>query len=762
MEEDKLALTFGSLLHDIGKVVYRGISVRGTHSKLGAKFIEELAAQNSDFGGECGRKIVEQIRYHHAEEIRSASCLDDSSLAFITYFADNISAGMDRKSEGDEQAAYFDRNAKLRKIFNIINGRHGDATIEHEDYNTIRERIHKGLIEMGLRKSDLNSLLNLLEVTTDKIPSSTNRSELIDVSLFDHAKTTAAIAACIYEYLSDHGISNYREALFDRQKSSRFYEKPMFLLCSWGMSGIQSFIYNISGSGALKQLRARSLYLELMLEHVSDELLERLELSRANLLYNGGGHAHLLLPNTRQTKVIFEEFCDELQKWFIKHYGIDLYLATSLVECSANDLANKGKDKQRYSELYQELSEGLSAAKASRYDAHTIKELNFGGVGEYDHSRECEECHRSNTDINENNLCPLCASLGKISASLIHKDVFVVVETPKDEDAASFGRIGLALPFDKQLVMYSRDEYLAARPAFVRIYTKNSWDMGVKLSTHLWMGDYTVDTGKVGISAYASQGSTLEEGQGIKRLGVLRADVDNLGTVFASGIPVEKASISRTSTLSRALSYFFKCRINEILEDGNYQAQIIYSGGDDLFLIGNWNDIIHAARDIRREFLAFTENDSITISAGIGMFGEKYPIASMAAKTGELEDAAKGYTTDDGKTKNAIALWSDRTVFNWNDFENLVIPKFEEIRELFDKNDKGKAFIYNLIALLRGSRNQVSLPRLAYLLARSFENGGEGADTSSMRLYAWATDVHERTALITALEWYVYSVREKG
>ena len=760
MEEDKLALTFGSLLHDIGKVVYRGISVKGTHSKLGAKFIEELAAQNSDFGGECGRKIVEQIRYHHAEEIRSASCLDDSSLAFITYFADNISAGMDRKSEGDEQAAYFDRNAKLRKIFNIINERHGDATIEHEDYNTIRERIHKGLIEMGLRQSDLNSLLNLLEATTDKIPSSTNRSELIDVSLFDHAKTTAAIAACIYEYLSDHGISNYREALFDRQKSSRFYEEPMFLLCSWDMSGIQSFIYNISGSGALKQLRARSLYLELMLEHVSDELFERLELSRANLLYTGGGHAYLLLPNTRQTKVIFEEFCDELQKWFIKHYGIDLYLATFLVECSANDLANKGEDKQRYPKLYQELSEGLSTAKASRYDARTIKELNFDSAREYDHGRECKECHRSDADIDEDNLCPLCASLGKISASLIYKDVFVVVEAL--EDTASFGRIGLALPFDKQLVMYSRDEYLAARPAFVRIYTKNSWDMGVKLSTHLWMGDYTVDTGKVGISAYASQGSTLEEGQGIKRLGVLRADVDNLGTVFASGIPVEKASISRTSTLSRALSYFFKYRINGILEDGHYQAQIIYSGGDDLFLIGNWNDIIHAARDIRREFLAFTENDSITISAGIGMFDEKYPIASMATKTGELEDAAKKYKTDGEVTKDAVALWSNQVVFGWDDFESMVVSKLDEIRELFDKNDKGTAFIYTLIALLRGSRNQVSLPRLAYLLARSFENGGEGADTSSMRLYAWATDVHERTALITALEWYVYSVREKG
>lgn len=762
MTEDKLALTFGALLHDIGKVVYRGSSAKGTHSKLGADFIEELAAQNADFEGKCGQKIAEQIRYHHAKEMSSASRLDDDSLAFVTYFADNISAGMDRKNEGDEQAAHFDRDVKLRKIFNIINGRHSDATIEHEDYNTIRERIHKGLAGMGLCQSDLNSLLNLLEATTDKVPSSTNLTELVDVSLFDHAKTTAAIAVCIYEYLSDHGISNYREALFDRQRSPRFYEEPMFLLCSWDMSGIQSFIYNISGAGALKQLRARSLYLELMLEHVSDELLERLELSRANLLYTGGGHAYLLLPNTRQTKTIFGTFCDELREWLIEHYGIDLYLATSLVECSAHDLANKGEDKQRYPKLYQELSEGLSAAKASRYDARTIKELNFGSAGEYDHSRECKECHRSDADIDENDLCPLCASLGKISASLIHKDVFVIAEAFEGEDTVSPGRIGLALPFDRRLEMYSRDEYLATRPVFARIYTKNSWDMGVKLSTHLWMGDYTVDTGKVGISAYAGQGSTLEEDYGIKRLGVLRADVDNLGTVFASGIPVEKASISRTSTLSRALSYFFKYRINGILEEGQYQAQIIYSGGDDLFLIGNWNDIIHAARDIRREFLAFTGNDSITISAGIGMFDEKYPIASMAAKTGELEDAAKKHKTGGEVTKDAVALWSDQAVFGWDDFESTVAPKLGEIRELFDKNEKGKALIYKLIALLRGARDQVSLPRLAYLLARSFEDEGDGAGESSMRIYAWATDVRERAALVTALEWYVYSIREKG
>lgn len=38
-----------------------------------------------------------------------------------------------------------------------------------------------------------------------------------------------------------------------------------------------------------------------MMEHIIDTLLEKLELSRANLLYSGGGHCYLLLANTEDT-----------------------------------------------------------------------------------------------------------------------------------------------------------------------------------------------------------------------------------------------------------------------------------------------------------------------------------------------------------------------------------------------------------------------------------------------------------------------------
>jgi CRISPR-associated protein Csm1 len=349
--------------------------------------------------------------------------------------------------------------------------------------------------------------------------------------------------------------------------------------------------------------------------------------------------------------------------------------------------------------------------------------------------------------------------LEAISADLVKKDVFVVSHTGT-----------LELPFGRKLSVYTAADYLKTQPEALRIYSKNRWDTGVKLATHIWMGDYQANARGEGISAYAKTGSSLrseKDGEflGIERLGVLRADVDNLGAVFSSGLPNDKISISRIAALSRQLSYFFKFQLNEILKAGDYQAQIIYSGGDDLFIIGNWSDVLYAAIDIRNALDSFTGNGSLTISAGIGMYDSHYPIARMAAETGELEAAAKSFrkrgNTDGMPDKDAVALWSCETVFSWDEFKGNIQDKLSEIQRVFDKNEKGKSFIYRLIALLRNTQDPVSVPRLAYLLARSFEGDKEhGAQTSRM-FFEWATDTRERRFLAAALEWYVYSIRER-
>ncbi len=64
------------------------------------------------------------------------------------------------------------------------------------------------------------------------------------------------------------------------------------------LSGIQDFIYNLRYEGALKSLRGRSLYLQLISEAVASKILEQFDLTRVNLIYCGGGHFYILVPAT--------------------------------------------------------------------------------------------------------------------------------------------------------------------------------------------------------------------------------------------------------------------------------------------------------------------------------------------------------------------------------------------------------------------------------------------------------------------------------
>jgi len=775
VDKNKYILAFGALLHDVGKVVRRSQSAgnRPKHSIYGEEFMCNMIAPSHfcrGYNGDDGLKIIEQIRYHHEGEMDSAAVTDTDSLAWITCFSDNISANMDRKSGDVERhgsRSWFLEDAPLRKVYNIIDGHKDDNTFDTIDYNSICEAISKELVDIEVSWRGVSLLLNLLEKTTDQVPSSTMRSELIDVSLFDHSKTTAAIAACVYEYVKANGISNYKHELKDRSKY--YYEQPMFLLFSCDISGIQNFIYNISGEGALKQLRARSFYLEMILEHIADEVLECLELSRANLLYTGGGHAYMLLPNTDRTKEKLDRSLQELEDWFLHNYRTDLYMASATVECSADDIKNRGDNPQRYRSLFVDLAQKLSDAKATRYSAQIIRKLNYGDATHFDHSRECVECLRTDTLIDEKTgLCSLCSALHDISRILIlpESDIYVVL----DENTVS-DRPYLPLPFGRKLQIYQELEYSAKEIDAVRVYLKNRWGDTKDLATHIWLNDYTADQKGKGISFYAPVGVTLDvndkdEKLGINRLGVLRADIDNLSKVFVRGLPDDKVSISRTSTLSRSLSYFFKAQIKEVLEKGRYQAQIIYSGGDDLFLVGNWSDVLYAAIDIRKALDEYTGNGVLTISAGIGMYEEKFPIARMAYEVGELESTAKLFSEDGAvPTKNAVALWSTDTVYSWLELIDFVEPRMREIKVILHGDEKALTFAHQLLALLRDTENPASVPRLAYLLARHFDSkDGKGDDRGHIakRLFEWATDDKERRYLATALEWYVYSVREKG
>lgn len=771
MQDESLKIVVSGLLHDIGKIVYRTGDGR-QHSLTGMEFLRDEA-------GIHDKSILEAVRYHHGAELRGAHIPNDSP-AYIIYIADNIASASDRrKSDGKESG--FDRQVPLESIFNILNGNHGNKHYHPEALNESKKanmptdkpivydssfytHTRNALLDTlkgvdVLDRSYIHSLLETMEAHTSFIPSSTAIHELADISLFDHSKMTAAMASCIYEYLEERKERDYKSRLFERAKD--FYDEKAFQLVSMDISGIQKFIYTIHSKNALKMLRGRSFYLEILMEHMIDELLEAMDLTRANLIYSGGGHCYILAPNTEAARNMIVGKNKEFNDFFLKQFDVALYVASAYVPCSAHELENIPEGT--YAPLFRTLSEQLSEQKMKRYSSSQIMELNRRSYGEG--RRECRVC-KTSSNLNEEGICQFCRSMESLSSKVLYAECFSVFAR---EDSRK-----IPLPCGKTLFAQSEEELRKSMKedgAYVRAYRKNRLVTGQSVSTHLWAGDYTI------------KGMSTEEyadvAQGIDRIAVLRADVDNLGQAFVAGFEDRYTTLSRTATLSRQLSLFFKHHINQILADGEFglrsthkggrNATIVYSGGDDLFIVGAWNDVIELAVDIRNKLNMYSEG-MLTISAGIGIYPAKYPLSRTADETASLEDVAKGYPDVENPKKNAIALFDKNNVYSWDEFVNSVVgEKLKCIERFFETSDeRGKAFLYHLLELIRNMDDRINLARYAYVLTRLEPTNDKGESWKredyrdfARRMYAWVQDDRDRKELVTAIYLYVYLTREK-
>lgn len=763
MEQRILDLFFGSVLHDIGKPVQRATRERKTHSKIGKEFLEKF-----DFS----KEILDQVRYHHAKDLIKAR-LEEDSLVYITYIADNISSGIDRrKSEEEIVGQRFKADIPLEDIFNRFKNesvpryyRPGYLNVYKEpnypeekaiaftdgDYSGVVSYLSSNLALINHTEEYVDSLLNLLEATLYYVPSSTNLEEVADISLYDHLKLTAAVACAIYQYLEANEITNYKQELFNC--SDEFYEKKAFILASFDISGIQNFIYTIVGSGAHKHLRSRSFYLDMLSEWIVTVLLDELSLTRANLIYNGGGHAYFILANTERTRHILEKVEHEFNQFFLQTFGIKLYVAFGWSSFRAREvmIGNKVTD---YSKIFQRISRQISDKKQSRYSTKDLMKLNEMGKRA---GRECRVCHTIHNLKDNEDLCKICSLLESFSSDIQRADYFIVTNK---KDGLPLGPGAFLSVIGKEAIIEQKFEG--------KIFAKNIQMTGIDQSVHVWVADYSSSKNN-DFNEYVERAWATKENKtiGSKKIGVLRADVDDLGLGFMAGFSMQNQgrynTLSRTATFSRNMALFFKVYVNQIAED--LHITLIYSGGDDLFAIGAWDDIISFAMELRDSFLYWT-NDKLTLSAGIGMFDGKTPINIMARETGKLEQAAK----DAGK--NSICLFSDENVFPFDIFTDEIIDISYRIEDFFEsQGEKGKAFIYKILSLIedKKKKSRISFARLVYLLARiesEMTNRAIKAQNSfndlKKLLIQSFNDHQDIQKTDMALRLYIYKNREEG
>lgn len=825
--KEKEILIKGALLHDIGKVCYRAMNKRINHSKLGGDFLEQYLKPNEET-----ERLLNCVRYHHRDYLQKAK-LDKNDLAYIVYEADNIASGMDRReNEGEEKG--FDPKLNLDSIFSVF---YSDKEIQvankypliykdinksfnyprtdislatNSNYEALLNKIKSHFITKDISQISINQLLQIIEEGFSYVPSSTNRAEVCDISLYVHSKITSAVASCIKLYFDEQQIQDYKKYCFN-SGSKIFRNEKIYLLVSGDISGIQDFIYTIPSKGALKTLRGRSLYIDLLLEEFIDEYLEQIGLSRANVLYSGGGHFYILAPNIEDTKKAIDKLQAKMNRWLMENIGINLYLAIGMAECSANNLMKS----EAQGNLFAIVNKKLKDDKIIRYskDENFLEHIFNVEKEENTAKKECNICHnlvdklwKYNSD--EEIACEFCLNLYKLGQDILTQDlVFVISEEKIDGGIKIFGK-------DKDLYMYAVniEDIDMFKGKILRIYSKNNL-LENDLAIRLYLADYSAKNENDEVMTFDDLAkSSCKIDKGIKRLGVLRLDVDDLGIAFSSGFVSDKdkiednlryATLSRYADLSKDISMFFKVAINKIcagdltgcvdFEEKAFnifdiakaqkrKVNIIYAGGDDLFLVGAWDEVLEVAIDINRAFKQFT-NGKLTLSAGMAMFSPTYPISKMAEIAGLLAQMSKNK-----KDKNSIALFGMETnlkangqleckhIYTWADFEmkvckekmNYLLARLSFDGDKFNKLSVGKSLIYRLMDLIQlADEDKLNIARFAYVLARMQPKQDKDEQKRKVyedfvsKMYQWINNNEDKKQLATALNLLVYYLRDK-
>lgn len=818
-------LILASLLHDVGKLLHRADDkYQGEHSLASSKFIEKICKKFLNPALYDINLIRLIVQHHHSKKqvtlqdpyfnYKSKKEKDKIwRLLTIVMRADSYScAERDYGQQKKKDVAL--RKAPLDSIFSNINldikspESKNDCRYHLKPFEPLTtfpvslpaldEDEIKGLIkefEDNIPASShfksfddvLNVWLNILEKYTWAVPSDT-RYETSDVSLYDHLRSTSAIAACLYK----HHINAIKE-------SKRFKTTNEFILVGGDFSGIQDYIFDITNrgsGGASKRLRARSFFISLFSEVTIHKILHALDLPIVCNLFSSGGKFLLLAPNNEGIKDILRSVKTEIEKEIHETY----FNQFSFLMSWKDILGFKSQFKVYcFFEIADEMFHRLETEKIKK--SHNVlldtktglwNTKAFKGTEMYEQYKDTADCKicgkgpgthedKEKDEIGESVKCCFICYRDKVLGQELPKCNYIVFgkgsvshdEEDKGEKIVIFhqrndGEDKKGDYYVELLKNYrdNKDYYL--------IYDIGKTEEQVELShlvpikkyyaNYIPLDNNEVPTSKVLSFEEISRFSIWQKDEkryGSDLLGVLKADVDNLGLIFSKGFEnpkraekgldnIDRKTVSRYLTMSRMLELFFSGWVREIMSEEYKELLIneltiiegidrgclenylksdvinfeniytVYSGGDDMALVGPWETMIIFTIFLNMQFRKYACNNKfITLSAGLTFVKPKYPIASAIKQAELLLEKSKEYG------KDRITLFG--TTVEWHKLPELINFFLFLNEKLIDENSKIKsAFLYRLLEYHRMALRyfeQNMIEGLKYLSILSYDIG---------------------------------------
>lgn len=680
-------VALGGLLHDIGKPVQRAGIYSGDHSRQGALFLRELAKNTGKPEYELLALFSE---FHHAKHmeneghmrarIREASperfgLTEEDVLRalWIVYEADNLSSA-EREDNDDKPQnlrplfSVFNKNMKydlkwleLENVLDLPRPR-DEVRISKGDYYQLVQNIFRELIETPLK---VDRVMPVLERYLTFVSSVTKGGNVI--SLYDHMRMTSAIALSML----------LAGCMTEDVKNARCRKEKKFLLIEGDFSGIQDFIYGVSGKGTLKYLRARSAYLELIGWDIVLEILRRLGLTRANVVFNAGGHFLIIAPNTPEAVRELESIRKHAVEWLYREFEGSLYLAIEWEPITGEEFGRKG-EKNLFEEARKRLKRKLALKKLRRFE-----ELpNPFAPKRAGRTEECGVCGKEVPEKelepfildSETKVCRTCNELAELGSKLPKVKGFILDRRAWEGEGITKG------PF-RHFIPYGGERFSSGEALLIKNTLKPPGNLPMETEFIPYLVADYFRQGKEGIATFEE---LAKASTGVDRIGVIKGDVDMLGNFFRG-----MDSPSKLATASRFMDYFFKAYLNEIINGkfGELTGEpmllkewpeepaivVVYAGGDDFFIVGAWGHVFELAFRIRDIFTAYT-GGGLTLSMGLGYFDYRTPIYRIAKVVGRRLELAK----DEGRDRVTVV---ERT--RPDDDRHPVSYGWEQYRELW-------------------------------------------------------------------------------
>jgi CRISPR-associated protein Csm1 len=641
-----------------------------------------------------------------------------------------------------------------------------------EHTNTIEEgyrRLWDGLTDEITEGAAYETVVYLVEKYTWCVPSDADSS---DLPLYDRLRTTAAISEALHRAdLTDDDLARLAEG------KAIDTDTKLFSLVKGDISGIQAFLHRMRNPDEAqdrvsKRVRGRSTQLWLLTEGLNRLFLRRLDLPITNMIWSGGGQFYALVPSSVDDAL--ESFETEVNRWLLDRFDGDLFFVLGSADARRAD-AGSG-----FATLFRRVASDTDAGKL-RKGASAISTLDTPVLGEA--KEPCAACggdkERGDDRCNE---CAIQEDIGQDLPRATHLSL----------DFSEHADAHFTLDLPRGGASWRLVESVGSEETNAdRLYSLNRTEMPQSsgVTGFVFTGTTVPVDGSVdGVWSFAEQADLGRS----DALHVAKMDIDGLGNAITSAM---EGGLSRLAALSRSLELFFSGYVNEIAEEMSYLSlspsacdecraalsdattrevehwcgtdrsdvdeaiyyrldadsqirsylhescvetvspiYIGFSGGDDMFFVGPWDEAITFGRSVHEIFHEYTSK-SFTLSAGFFLTHPKYPIGRATENAEDRLGAAKEFSYGN-ETKNAVSLFGETLGWELDGYPgmNTLVDFGQRFEELLQDEELSQSTLHALSDLhdetypngIPPDPNDVSIGtrrewKLKYLLVRNVD-----------------------------------------